>query len=118
MRVLEIGREGASPVERFESRGAFSRHLGSGAGAAHVYAVHLDPGGEIGPHEAGFDQLFVVVAGSGWAAGPDGVRHPIAEGQAARFTRGEVHSKGSDAGMRALMIQVESLDDPEATERR
>ena len=30
-------------------------------------------------------------------------------GQAARFRRGEVHSKDSDTGMKALMVQVTEL---------
>jgi quercetin dioxygenase-like cupin family protein len=111
MRVLETGREAADRIERFESHGAWSVTLGAGSGESRVYAVHFDAGGEIGPHEAGFDQLFVVVEGSGWAAGPDGARTPLAAGQAARFRRGEMHSKGSEGGMKAIMIQVRDLDE-------
>jgi len=110
MRVLETGRDAAEPIERFESHGAWYLALGGGSGDAHVYAVHLDAGGEIGPHEAGFDQLFVVVEGSGWGAGADGARTPLAEGQAALFRRGETHSKGSEPGMKAIMIQIRDLD--------
>ena len=84
--------------------------MGHGSGDAHVYTVHFDPGGEIGRHEAGFDQLFIVIEGSGWASGGDGVRHPLETGEAARFQRGEVHAKGSDEGMTALMVQVTSLE--------
>ena len=110
MRVVELGGE-REPVERFASRGAWSRALGHGEGEAHVYVIQIEAGGEIGPHEAGFDQLFVVLEGSGWAAGADGVRHPIAVGQAARFPRGAVHAKGSETGMTALMVQVTRLGD-------
>jgi hypothetical protein len=28
--------------------------------------LHFDPDGEIGMHEAGFDQLFLVVSGEAW----------------------------------------------------
>ena len=31
--------------------------------------MHFLPGGLIGPHEAGFGQLFVALDGSGWVAG-------------------------------------------------
>lgn len=110
MRVLETGRDHAERIERFESHGAWSLELGAGSGESHVYAIHLDAGSEIGPHEAGFDQLFVVVEGSGWGAGADGTRTPLACGQAALFRRGEVHSKGSEGGMKAIMIQVRDLD--------
>ncbi len=109
MEVLETGRDAAARIERFESHGAWSTPLGAGTGESHVYAIHFDAPGEIGPHEAGFDQLFLVVEGSGWAAGPDGARVPLRKGQAARFRRGEVHSKGSDVGMTAIMVQVETL---------
>lgn len=109
MRVLETNREAAEPIERFESHGAWSQQLGSGAGESHVYVVHFDAGGEIGPHEAGFDQLFVVVEGSGWGAAADGVRTPLVRGQAARYRRGEVHSKGSESGMKAIMIQIREM---------
>ncbi len=109
MRIIDGRRDVAEAITRFESHGAASVHLGSGAGEAHVYVVYVEPGGEIGPHEAGFDQLFVVVDGEGWAAGADGSRAPVARGQAARFERGEIHSKGSETGMTVIMVQVESL---------
>jgi quercetin dioxygenase-like cupin family protein len=112
VRVLRIGRDEAEAIERFESHGAWSRRLGDGSGEAHVYAIHFDAGGEIGPHEAGFDQLFVVVEGTGWGAGADGVRTPLRGGEAALFRRGDLHSKGSEEGMTALMIQVSELDAP------
>jgi quercetin dioxygenase-like cupin family protein len=68
--------------------------------------VHLEAGGEIGPHPAGIGQLFLVVAGSGWVAGADAVRRPLRAGQGAVIARGEVHAKGSDAGS-AVMIQLD-----------
>ncbi len=110
MQILDGGRHVAQAIERFESRGAAAVRLGSGHGEAHVYAVYIEPGGEIGPHEAGFDQLFVATEGAGWAAGADGRRLPIEPGQAALFRRGEIHSKGSEIGMTALMVQIEALE--------
>lgn len=111
MKVIEIGNDHAEPISRFESHGAWSTALGDGEGQCHVYALHFDAPGEIGPHEAGFDQLFVIVEGAGWGAGPDGVRISLDRGQAALFRKGEVHSKGSDQGMTAIMVQVDSLSD-------
>lgn len=109
MRVIDATRAQAEQIDRFSSHGAWSTRLGDGTGESHVYAIHFDAPGEIGPHEAGFDQLFVVVAGAGWGAGADGVRVPLRVGQAAVFRRGEVHSKGSDTGMTAIMIQIDAL---------
>ena len=109
MYVIDLRTTVGAPIEEFGSIGARAAHLASGSGAAHVFVVQIGAGGVIGPHEAGFDQLFVPVSGEGWAAGADGVRHAIGVGQAALITRGERHDKGSDTGLTALMVQVEHL---------
>jgi quercetin dioxygenase-like cupin family protein len=82
---------------------------GEGEGEAHAYVLYFAPGGEIGPHRAGFGQLLVALSGGGWVAGGDGERHDVREGHAALITRGETHSKGSETGMTALMVQVRDL---------
>ena len=97
-------------ILEFGSRGASSSELAAGMGEAHCHVVSIGPGGEIGPHEAGFGQLLVVLLGEGWVAGSDQQRRPIRAGQAAYIRRGETHSKGSDHEMMALMIQVRDLD--------
>ena len=109
MKVVEFSRACAQPIEEFESAAAASVHLGDGAGEAHVYCIHLGPGGRIGEHPAGFGQLFLVVEGRAWAAGADGRRVQLGAGQGAYFARGEMHSKGSDAGATAIMVQVSEL---------
>jgi quercetin dioxygenase-like cupin family protein len=93
----------------YEVRSASSIELAEGTGEAHVYVVYFEVGGEIGPHEAGFGQIFLAIDGSGWVAGGDGVRAALSEGQAALIRRGETHSKGSETGMTAVMIQVRDL---------
>lgn len=110
MEILGREREVERRIGEFDSRGAFARAVGSGAGEAHVYEVRFEAGGSIGRHVAGFDQLFVVIEGEGWAAGEDGVVRTLRRGDIARFRRGEMHAKGSGTGMKALMIQVEQLD--------
>jgi hypothetical protein len=54
-------------------------------------------------------QLLFALSGDGWVAGDDGERLPLAEGQAAFISRGEIHSKGSETGLTALMLQVREL---------
>ena len=88
---------------------ASSIELAKGEGDAHAYVIYFEPGGIIGPHEAGFGQILFAVAGSGWVAGGDGQRIALAEGEAALISRGEVHSKGSESGMTAFMIQIRDL---------
>ena len=109
MRVIEFSQDQAEPIRLFNSVAASSLHLGDGQGEIHLYCVFLDPGGEIGPHTAGFDQLFLVVQGAAWAAGEDGTRVAISAGKGAHFARGEVHSKGSELGATVIMIQASDL---------
>jgi hypothetical protein len=113
--VIDTGRTLASDIEQFESYGARSIKLGEGTGVCRIYTVYFDSPGEIGPHEAGFDQLFVVVDGAGWGAGSDGVRVSLRAGQAALFRSGEMHSKGSEQGMTAVMVQVGDLAEVAST---
>ena len=98
-----------TPVVDFQSRDANSAELAGGFGEAHIHIVRIDAGGEIGPHVAGFGQLFICLEGSGWVAAADGKHVSISRGQVAYFARGELHSKGSVDGLRALMIQVHDL---------
>lgn len=109
MRVFDFSAALAQPITLFDSVRATSVLLGDGRGESHFYCVRIDAGGSIGEHVAGFAQLFLVVEGSGWAAGADGARHPLAAGQGAWFERGESHAKGSDTGLTAIMVQVAEL---------
>lgn len=115
VKIIDFSEERAEPIEQFQSACASSVRLGDGHGEAHVYCVRFEPGGEIGQHPTGFGQLFLVVAGTGWVSGHDGARVELAAGQGAYFPRGELHAKGSDMGMTAIMIQVRELE-PAANE--
>lgn len=110
MKRFDFARETAAPIQAFESVGAAGVRLARGRGETRVHAIYFEPGGVIGPHPTGFAQLFLVVAGSGWVAGADGVRHPLEAGRGAYFDKGELHSKGSEDGMTVVMLQVDELD--------
>jgi len=110
MKIVDFTPDRARPIELFESIAATSVPIGDGKGEAHVYAVRIAPGGEIGRHEAGFDQLFLVVEGSGWAEGGDGVREDLRAGRGAWFRKGEMHAKGSASGLTAIMVQVDRME--------
>jgi hypothetical protein len=115
MRVIEFTPDRAEPISLFESVASSAVALGHGSGEVHVYAVHFGKNSSIGAHPTGFCQLFLVVQGSGWAAGQDGRRVNLRVGQGVFFERGEMHSKGSDTGMIALMVQGTQIDPtPEA----
>jgi quercetin dioxygenase-like cupin family protein len=109
MQVIDITLEHATAITAFGSGIAYGQPLAGGTGEADVHAVHFPPGGEIGRHPAGFGQLFPIVAGEGWVAGGDGVRHALRAGHRAAIARGELHAKGSDSGCSAVMIQLGDL---------
>lgn len=109
MKIINFSEQQAKPIELFESVRACSARLGDGDGEAHVYCVRFGPAGKIGQHTTGFGQLFLVIEGSGWVSGQDGKRVELSAGQGAYFPRGETHSKGSEVGMTAIMIQVREL---------
>ena len=94
--------------------GTIGRWRSSGLAQAlpNASAGYFEPGGVIGRHEAGVGQIFLALAGSGWVAGGDDQRIALAEGEAAFICRGEVHSKGSERGMTAFMLQVRDLTLP------
>jgi quercetin dioxygenase-like cupin family protein len=110
MKVVDLGAVNRAVIERYGSARAESARIAAGNGEAHVHLVTFEPGGVIGPHEAGFGQLFLVLDGAGWVAGADGQRIALGPGAVAFIQRGEIHSKGSEEGSTALMIQVRDLE--------
>ena len=108
MRIVRPTQNAAERIgpRPYAVRNTSSLEIAEGEGEAHAYVLYFDPGGEIGPHEAGYGQLFLALSGEGWVAGGDGNRLTLATGEAAFISRGEMHSKGSETGLTALMIQV------------
>ena len=109
MQVIRFGRDEAKEIVGFGSQRSASAPIARGSGDAHVYCLYFRPGGSIGPHPAGLDQLFLVITGRGWVAGRDGRRIALRAGQGAIFRSGELHSKGSRTGMTAMMFQLTRL---------
>lgn len=109
MHLLDFTPGHEAPISVYESHGAYALALGEGRGEGYVYCIRIEAGGAIGPHEAAYGQLFLVVAGSGWVSGGDGVPRPLGTGRGAFISRGEVHAKGSDTGLTAIMVQLTDL---------
>jgi hypothetical protein len=107
--VITFASEQGEPIDALSSRLPCAVNLAEGSSASHADAVHICPGGEIGPHPAGFDQLFLVVHGAGWVAGRDRVRQQLGTFQGAFIPKGELHSKGSEVGLTASMLQAEQV---------
>jgi hypothetical protein len=109
MHLISFAADTSVPIAEFGSLSARSTPLAHGSGESHAYAIHIDAGGHIGPHVAGFDQLFLVVQGAGWVSGADGVRLHVPAGCGAFIRKGELHAKGSERGLVAVMVQASSF---------
>jgi GrpB-like predicted nucleotidyltransferase (UPF0157 family) len=59
----------------------------------------------IGRHTATVQQLFAVVAGTGWVSGQDAERRDIRPGYAALWAAGEDHEARSEDGLTAICIE-------------
>jgi quercetin dioxygenase-like cupin family protein len=110
IRLFRCSAGQGKPIQTYTSAGAHSCELGHGTGESHVYVIFIEPRGIIGPHPAGFDQVLIVIKGSGWVAGSDGIRHKIEEESGAFIPLGENHSKGSTTGMVAVMLQASKFN--------
>jgi quercetin dioxygenase-like cupin family protein len=105
--VRRVELEGEREVTAPGSVSARVRRL---AAEAHIVVIEVGAGGVVARHPAAGDQLFAVVAGSGWVSGGDGGREPIRTGEAVLWEPGEEHESGSDDGMTALVVEAEALD--------
>jgi quercetin dioxygenase-like cupin family protein len=92
-------------VTGYGSIGLHATRIARFAETAQATCLVVAPGGVIGTHPASSHQVLLIVSGSGWAAGSDGMRVPIAAGQAAYWTPGEVHTTGSDTGLTAIALE-------------
>ena len=57
-------------ISDYGSHGAYALQLGEGRGEGHIYCIRIEPGGTIGPHEAGYGHSswrWRAVAGSALA---------------------------------------------------
>jgi hypothetical protein len=104
VRVLRYDR-GEHEVTRHASRGTHATRIAQFAEGAGATCLTLAPGGLIGTHPAVGHQVLLIVSGSGWVAGEDGVRVPVTAGDAACWTPDELHTTGSDEGLTAIALE-------------
>jgi quercetin dioxygenase-like cupin family protein len=104
MRVLRYYRD-EHAVTGHGSRALHATRIAELTERATATCLALGPGGLVGTHPAGSHQVLLIVAGSGWVAGQDGVHVPVAAGDAAYWVPGEVHTTGTDEGMTAIALE-------------
>ena len=109
MEIFQFDR-GERIVENYGSRGLRATRVAAGTGRGGLTCLAVGPGGVIGRHPATGAQLFLVIAGQGWVAGPDGSRVPISAGWGVRWDAGEIHTSGTEAGLTALAVEGSPLD--------
>lgn len=115
MEIFQFDR-GEKIIQRYGSEGLRATHIADGDGQVHLTCLTVEPGGVIGTHPATGVQLFLVIAGDGWTAGPDGERLQITAGWGVRWDAGENHTSGTESGFTALAIEGAALElaEPEA----
>lgn len=92
-------------VTRHGSIGLHATRIAQFAETARATCLAVTPGGVIGTHPADAYQVLLIVSGSGWVAGNDGVRVAVTAGQAACWAPGEIHTTGSDTGLTAIALE-------------
>lgn len=105
--ALEIFRfdRGERRITRHDSAGVLATRIAAGDGSVHLAHLRVEPGGIIGTHTAPSPQMFLMITGSGWVAGPDGVRVPVGAGQGVRWDEGEDHTSGTETGFTAIAVE-------------
>jgi len=97
-------------IQLHGSKGLAATRIAAGEGKIGLTCLALEPGGVIGTHPATGSQLFLVVSGEGWVAGPDGRHIEIRTGWAVRWDAGEEHTGGTETGFTALAVEGAPLD--------
>lgn len=114
MRIYRFDELVSRPIDNHGSNFRLAPLLPPGSNVS-CQAFYLPPNGSIGRHEAASDQLFVVVAGSGFvegsASGPGHVQggRRIGPYEAAFFLGGEEHEAWSEEGMSGLIFEGELI---------
>jgi len=106
--VERFAPEQAAEVTDYGALGASVSALASLCDGAEMTWLCFEAGGALGEHEAGRDQLLVVVDGAGWLD-VEGARVELARGDVGVIRAGQRHAKGSDVGMTALVLQAPSI---------
>ena len=114
MEIFRFDR-GEKAISRHGSIGLVATRIASGRGELGLTCLTVGPDGTIGTHPATSAQLFMIVSGEGWVAGPDGAQVPISAGSGVRWDAGEVHTSGTAVGFTAIAVEGAplTLSEPE-----
>jgi hypothetical protein len=97
-------------IEQFASVNAHATRVAASEEPIGLTCLTIGPDGIIGAHPAHAVQLFLVVTGAGWVAGPDDHRVPISAGWGVRWEAGETHTSGTATGLTAFTLEGPAVD--------
>jgi hypothetical protein len=106
--IFRFGRDEMA-LRRYGSEGVHATRIATSDGQLNLTCLSIGPDGLLGTHPASAEQLFLVVSGEGWVAGPDGRRVPITAGWGVRWDAGEDHTSGTQAGLTAIAVEGAAL---------
>ena len=92
-------------ITQHDSIGLLATRIAAGQGPVQLTLLKVEPGGSIGTHPATSPQMFLVITGTGWVAGPDGKHIPITAGQGACWDEAEIHTSGTETGFTAIAVE-------------
>jgi quercetin dioxygenase-like cupin family protein len=108
MRIFCLEVSKGQKIENYDSRNVTQSWIAHLTDNAHVSYMHIGPKGMIGYHQATIPQLLLITQGEGWVRGEAEVRTKVKAGQVAYWEAGEWHETGTETGMKAVVIEVES----------
>ena len=108
MDSFQFGQDYGRAVSAYGSSGARVVHLLRSIPVS-VVTIYLEPHGVLGMHPAAAGQLFLVVAGSGWAAA-GAASCQLSPGTTVFWRQGEAHeTRAGEEGLVAVVVEGESL---------
>jgi quercetin dioxygenase-like cupin family protein len=110
MQIYRFDPAAGWPIDRFGSRGVTFSPILRDAEQVRVGAMHLEPNGVIGRHEATVEQLFLVVGGEGLVTGAASEPAAVGAGCAVFWGQGEMHETRAGAmGLLAIVVEGDDL---------
>lgn len=104
MEIFQFDRD-ERRITRHESTGLLATRIAAGDGPVHLTHLKVEAGGTVGTHPAPSPQMFLMITGNGWIAGPDGTRTTITAGQGVCWDQGEDHTSGTENGFTAIAVE-------------
>jgi len=108
MKIFAFDERVSRVITSYGSEGVQFSRIARLVHPVNISYMQISPRGSIGYHQASTPQLFLVIEGQGWVRGESKDRIPIKRGTAAYWEAGEWHETGTDSGMSAVVLEVDS----------